>query len=591
MKKISFVFLFLILLLILSLDWFNHSSYKALEISDDCKIGIDLNHNGNISEKEYFSLDKIRTFCSAKDISEIEKSIGKLSLKEKIYLAIKTKEVFQKTFLLSKIRLDNSEMTVNFQDPNVILLRKGVAFAVDENYKQFENFDALKKLKNDAKTKNFVLLNTKSLKYHKLDCPKGATSKQKIYVLFEELPQKAKPCGYCYNSVSNNIAAQKLPTNKIEEFSDSIGNVKIFQTMGVGTLKPSSKCSTAMCRSLLKEINSSKTSIDMAIYDFLNQPELLKALQNAKSRGVKIRVVIDNKNYKENVYAKNAVNSFAAVVYDDSFNKKEAFRLMHNKFMIFDGQKVWTGTANVTDTCLSGFNSNITLIINSKQVAEIFEKEFENFAKGKFHSAKPKTEIKTIKVGQTSITPYFSPKDKVISSQVIPELKKAQKYIYIPSFITTHKDFSTELINAKKRGVDVRLITDATSARNKYSVHTLLRKNGIPVKTENFAGKMHAKAVIIDDRIAFVGSMNLTKSGNVYNDENCLKIENRQLVIDLKKGFLKIWAAIPDKFLKFDPSAESLDSVGSCFDGIDNDFDGFVDGADSGCKIKSAKNK
>lgn len=91
MKKISFVFLFLILLLILSLDWFNHSSYKALEISDDCKIGIDLNHNGNISEKEYFSLDKIRTFCSAKDISEIEKSIGKLSLKEKIYLAIKTK--------------------------------------------------------------------------------------------------------------------------------------------------------------------------------------------------------------------------------------------------------------------------------------------------------------------------------------------------------------------------------------------------------------------------------------------------------------------------------------------------------------------
>ncbi len=593
MKKISFVILFVILLIILSLDCFNHTTYKALKISDDCKIGIDLNKNGNISEKEYFKLEKIRTFCSKNDIEEIEKITGKLSVQEKIYLELKTKEILHNTFFLSLIRTDNSNITANFQDVYIELLKNGIAFAKDENYKKYENPDAFKKLKEEAKTKNYVLLNTKSLKYHKLDCEKGLNTKQKLYVLFDELPSKAKPCRYCYNlsQSTNDKQSPILGQNKVEEFSDTIGNIKIYQTIGSGTLKPSSKCSTEMCKSLKREINSSKSSIDMAIYNFLNQPELLKALQNAKARGVKIRVVIDNKNLKENFYAQNALKSFAANIYDDSVNKKEAFRLMHNKFMIFDRQKVWTGTANITDTCLSGFNSNITLIINSKETAEIYEKEFENFIQGKFHSSKKKTDIKTVKIGQTLITPCFSPKDKVLTTQIIPEIKKAKKYIYIPSFITTHKELANELINAKNRGVDVKLITDATSARNKYSVHSLLRKNNIQVKTENFAGKMHAKAVIIDDRVAFVGSMNLTKSGNIYNDENCLKIENTKIVTDLKNGFLKVWTAIPNKYLKFDPSAESLESIGSCFDGIDNDFDEFIDAADSGCKIKSTKNK
>lgn len=592
MKKISFVFLFLILLIILSLDWFNHSTYRALNISDDCKIGIDLNNNGKISENEYFSLDKIRTFCSKNDIEEIEKITGKLSQKEKIYLEIKTKEIFHDMFLLSLIRIDNSNITANFQDANIKLLNKGIAFSKDENYKTYENLNAFKKLKEEAKTKNYVLLNTKSLKYHKLDCKKGLNSKQKLFVLFDELPAKAKPCGYCYNNLQHFNNSMQIPIqNKVEELSDVIGNVKIYQTMGIGTLRPSSKCSTEMCRSLKREINSSKNSIDMAIYDFLNQPELLKALQNAKSRGVKIRVAIDNKNYNENSYAKNAVNSFATAIYDDSLNKKEAFRLMHNKFMIFDNKTVWTGTANITDTCLSGFNSNITLIINSKEIAKIYEEEFENFINGKFHSAKKKLETKSVKVGQAILTPYFSPKDKILTTKIIPEIKNAKKYIYISSFITTDKELANELINAKKRGVDVKLITDATSARNKYSVHSLLRKNNILVKTENFAGKMHSKAIIIDDRVAFVGSMNFTKSGNIYNDDNCLKIENTKLISDLRTGFLKIWLAIPNKYLEFDPSAESLESIGSCFDGIDNDFDGFIDALDNGCKIKSTKNK
>ena len=51
----------------------------------------------------------------------------------------------------------------------------------------------------------------------------------------------------------------------------------------------------------------------------------------------------------------------------------------------------------------------------------------------------------------------------------------------------------------------------------------------------------------------------------------------------IKSFFLYLWDKIPDKWLKYYPKAEGLDSVGSCSDGIDNDYDGLIDSADEGC--------
>ncbi len=131
--------------------------------------------------------------------------------------------------------------------------------------------------------------------------------------------------------------------------------------------------------------------------------------------------------------------------------------------------------------------------------------------------------------------------------------------------------------------MDIKIILDATAARNRYSTHQELRKNGLQVKVENFGGKMHAKSMIIDDRFIVSGSMNLTKAGNSKNDENTLIIQNENLAKQYKKYFLKLWSHIPNRYLQEDPNPESLESGNSCFDGIDNDFDKTVDGEDRMC--------
>ena len=106
--------------------------------------------------------------------------------------------------------------------------------------------------------------------------------------------------------------------------------------------------------------------------------------------------------------------------------------------------------------------------------------------------------------------------------------------------------------------------------------------NGIEVKTENYAGKMHSKTIIIDDKYSIIGSMNFSNNGEKRNDENMLIIEDKEITQFLKSSFLHLWHKIPNKYLTIDPRPESLESFGSCSDGIDNDFDGKIDSKDKG---------
>lgn len=106
------------------------------------------------------------------------------------------------------------------------------------------------------------------------------------------------------------------------------------------------------------------------------------------------------------------------------------------------------------------------------------------------------------------------------------------------------------------------------------------------MKVENYAGKLHSKSIIIDDEYILAGSMNFSRSGESRNDENMMIIKNPRLAVFYKDFFLYLWGKIPDIYLTRNPRAESIDSIGSCFDGIDNDFDGKIDKSDEGCFIR-----
>ena len=205
---------------------------------------------------------------------------------------------------------------------------------------------------------------------------------------------------------------------------------------------------------------------------------------------------------------------------------------------------------------------------------------------GKFHNNKQKISNKKLSLMSGDYSVSFSPQDKAVSNLILPLIKGAKNYIYIPTFLLTEKRITQELINAKNRGVDVKIIMDALNASIRHSKHKDLREAGVLVKVENFAGKMHSKSKIIDDEFVVIGSMNFSYSGENRNDENLILIRNVDIAKTYKSFFLYLWSKIDNKWLKYTPRAESLDSIGSCSDGIDNNYDGKVDEDDLAC-IKS----
>ena len=409
-------------------------------------------------------------------------------------------------------------------------------------------------------------------------------------------------------------------------YADSL---KIITNSPVDKIGPSSECKEDICYSLLELIDNSNSSIEFAIYGVRGQPEILDALESAKNRGVEIRGVvdkdIDNKSYYRDTPKLEKI--FKAKIRDDfkydletkkilskkkysennkcqrpedtegplqcfdgkGYASKDPFPfkgdIMHNKFFIIDNQYVWTGSANISDTGIGGYNANNVVVLDSKFFAKHYLEEFEQLYSGKFHRRKAVARHKDIskKIDSANISLVFSPKGYAME-KIFPIIKDAKQSIDIPIFFLTHNAVSKELVKAHNRGVVVRVIIDSTGASNGYSKHQYLRDNGIKVKVENWGGKMHMKTAIIDQKHIIIGSMNWTKNGVTKNDENTLIIKNAPAkALQLSKFFNEMWLSIPDKWLDEDTKAESQDSINSCTDKIDNDFDKLIDNKDIKC--------
>ena len=399
---------------------------------------------------------------------------------------------------------------------------------------------------------------------------------------------------------------------------------------------PSNDCKAKICASLLKLFNEAESSIDFAFYGMRNQSALLNALKRAKDRGVVIRGIvdmgIDNKSYYSSTpdllaaipgiqtdYETDKATQRNQKPYNARYGRcqsppgflgpaqclgydlgnqclisvhasRESLtfqgEIMHHKFAVVDGRYVWTGSTNMSDSGTGGYNANLVLVVDSTKIAERFVSEMDQmYMEKKFHRSKqrkyPKTHFKLSDGNKVDVR--FTPQDQPIKHGIRPLIQKAKKSIDVAVFFLTHKHLTDDLIQAHRRGVKVRIIMDATGAKNGYTKQEILRAAGIPVKIESWGGKMHMKSAVIDDQILIGGSMNWTSAGDRTNDENTLIIWNRRLNKEYRKTFQKLWDSIPDKWLEGRPDPESRNSGSACFDKVDNDFDHKADKEDAGC--------
>jgi len=141
-----------------------------------------------------------------------------------------------------------------------------------------------------------------------------------------------------------------------------------------------------------------------------------------------------------------------------------------------------------------------------------------------------------------TIEVYYAPED-LPGDRLISLYDHARRYIYVAVYTITFPPVVKALIEAKKRGVDVRVITDRGQGNDSKQQHALeaLHLAGIPIRVNQHDGLMHLKQVVIDDEINTTGSMNHTTSGHRYNDERLDVIADRAISIKARDKFLAMW--------------------------------------------------
>lgn len=122
---------------------------------------------------------------------------------------------------------------------------------------------------------------------------------------------------------------------------------------------------------VLREIAAARQSIDIAAYSFTS-PTIAKALVDAHKRGVQVRAVLDKSQLSERYSGATFLANAGVPVRIDS-----RYAIMHNKFLVIDGQTVETGSFNYTKAAAGKNAENAIVIRDEPSVAKSYATEWK----------------------------------------------------------------------------------------------------------------------------------------------------------------------------------------------------------------------
>lgn len=124
-----------------------------------------------------------------------------------------------------------------------------------------------------------------------------------------------------------------------------------------------------------------------------------------------------------------------------------------------------------------------------------------------------------------SVEAGFSPEGSALQL-VLGTIGDARQSIRLMGYSFTSPEVVKALTDARRRGVDVKVVLDEKGNSSKASVAAmnLLVNADIPVRTVNRYKIMHDKVLIVDNQTVEVGSFNYSRAAARCNSENALVV-------------------------------------------------------------------
>ena len=337
----------------------------------------------------------------------------------------------------------------------------------------------------------------------------------------------------------NPLPSGATPSNLTSQPPVSGGWWEVYFTDPVNIKDPAQWQNSIEGR-LIEKINAAQSSIHIVSFEFDLTP-VAEALIAAKQRGVDVRWITDDEHGLE-ADVEPGHGQFEMLgqrgieVRSDSRSA-----LMHNKFWIFDGQTVWTGSTNVTVSGIYQQNNNV-VVIHSPEVAAIYEREFAEMWEGKYGPQSPSTaDQQSVVVNGTPVQVYFSAEDDVMT-RIIPVIRGAQSNVRFLAFSFTDQPLAQAMIDRAGTGVDVAGVFEKVGSETESAQLGSLYCAKVPVRQDGNPRFLHDKLIVVDNRYVITGSFNFSANATESNDENVIIIDNPQIASLYMKEFERIWS-------------------------------------------------
>lgn len=313
---------------------------------------------------------------------------------------------------------------------------------------------------------------------------------------------------------------------------------------------------------LKQELKQAKQYIFME-YFIIDKGEMWNEIQqilvDKVNSGVEVRLMYDDlgtisklpsnfaKKLKKLGIKCEKVNEYSSAT-SSIYNNRD-----HRKITVIDGKVGFMGGANLADeyinkiqpyghwkdsaVCIKG-EAVKNLVCLFLQIYDIQTKSVELFDKFTQNTSTPTDGV----VCPFGDGPTYWYGEHIAENVLLNLIARANDYIYITTpYLIIDAKLKSALVNASNRGVDVRIITPHVPDKKfifkiTRSSYRALQKAGVKI-LEYKPGFVHAKQMVVDDKFALVGTINLDYRSLIHHYECGALMYKTNCIKDIKQDF------------------------------------------------------
>lgn len=274
---------------------------------------------------------------------------------------------------------------------------------------------------------------------------------------------------------------------------------------------------------ILNAINSAQKEILVEVY-LLSDKDIIKALENAKKRGVIVNVMAEQHPFGggnlNNESSKDLINNNISFKWANP-----AFSLTHEKAIVIDNKIVFILSQNLTASSFSKNREYDILDTNQADVVTAREIFINDWERKNFVPTKNSNLIICPINCRNAIT--------TLASSVKNSIDIEMEVIQDARTIALLSDL------AKKAKVRIIVPTLSQIDSNRKALSDL-KSAGVSIRTLS-SPYIHAKLIIVDNKKAYLGSVNLTTQSMDQNREIGIILVMSQAITSLSKAFEVDW--------------------------------------------------